>query len=127
VIAAYRSPALQAQLFQRRIHELGMAKAIARTAAPSHSEHQLGTTLDFKLPGEDDVDESFADTKAGRSLAWNADRLGVVGSYPEDRSDVTCYDEEPWHYRYIGRGRAMKVSGSGLTLREFLWREAHSG
>ncbi len=127
VIAAYRSYVLQSVLFQRRVHDLGMAKAIAHTAAPGHSEHQLGTTLDFKLPDEDDVDESFADTSAGRWLASNAYRFGFVQSYPAGRSGVTCYDEEPWHYRFVGRERAEQVHASGLTLREFLWREGPSG
>ena len=30
---------------------------------------------------------------------------------------------EPWHYRYVGRDRAIWVRASGLTLREFLWAE----
>ncbi len=30
---------------------------------------------------------------------------------------------EPWHYRYVGRDVAAKVRASGLTLREYLWRQ----
>jgi LAS superfamily LD-carboxypeptidase LdcB len=38
---------------------------------------------------------------------------------------VTCYAYEPWHYRYVGRTEAAAVHASGLTLREFLWRQEH--
>jgi zinc D-Ala-D-Ala carboxypeptidase len=127
VIAAYRSFGLQQQLFQERVRQFGLAKAYAHVAAAGHSEHQLGTTLDFGLPDADDVDESFAETPAGRWLAENAYRFGFVQSYPSGESNVTCYGYEPWHYRYLGRERAEDVHGSGLTLREFLWREDHSG
>ncbi len=44
-------------------------------------------------------------------------------SYPKGASDVTCYAAEPWHFRWIGRDRAASVVASGLTLREWLWRE----
>ncbi len=127
VIAAYRSFAQQRQLFRERVRQFGLAKAYAHVAAAGHSEHQLGTTIDFAPPDADDVDESFGDTATGRWLAENAYRFGFVQSYPKAKSNVTCYAYEPWHFRYVGRERAGRVRASGLTLREFLWREAHSG
>jgi D-alanyl-D-alanine carboxypeptidase len=39
---------------------------------------------------------------------------------------VSCYDYEPWHYRYVGRPMAAEVRASGLTLREWIWR-VHGG
>jgi D-alanyl-D-alanine carboxypeptidase len=126
IIAAYRSFADQRRLFQERVRQFGLAKAYAHVAAPGHSEHQLGTTIDFSPPDADDVDESFGHTAAGRWLADNAYRFGFVQSYPKDRSNVTCYAYEPWHFRYMGRERAERIRASGLTLRQFLWREAHS-
>lgn len=32
---------------------------------------------------------------------------------------------EAWHWRYIGRDAAAKVRASGLTLREWLWRQGY--
>jgi len=125
VIASYRSYWHQKDLFERRVEELGPEEARAHTARPGHSEHQLGTTIDFKLPDEDDVDQSFGSTATGRWLGANAYRFGFVESYPEGKTDVTCYTYEPWHFRYVGRERAERIRASGLTLREFLWREAH--
>ena len=53
----------------------------------------------------------------------NAWKYGFVLSYPKGKTDVTCYTYEPWHYRYVGRERAIWFRSSELTLREFLWAE----
>ena len=47
-------------------------------------------------------------------------------SFPKGKTSVTCYTYEPWHYRYVGRTRAAKIRASGLTLRQFLWREQNT-
>jgi hypothetical protein len=33
----------------------------------------------------------------------------------------TCYDHEPWHYRYLGRDLAARILRSGLAPRLVLW------
>ena len=127
LLAAYRSIADQRALYDRRVDELGPAAAADGTARPGHSEHHLGTTVDFRLIGESDVDEAFASTPTGAWLGENAWRYGFVLSYPEGRSDVTCYKFEPWHFRYVGRDLAARVHESGLTLREYFWHWEVSG
>jgi hypothetical protein len=42
-------------------------------------------------------------------------------SYPNASTAVTCYDYEPWHFRYVGRDVAAAIHASGLTPREYLW------
>ena len=121
VEAAYRSFADQASLFDRRAEDLGRAGALDRVARPGHSEHQLGTTVDFRTYGTIDVDQDWDDTPTGAWVQNNGWRYGFVQSYPKGRSAVTCYDFEPWHFRYVGRDIAARLRASGLTLREFLW------
>ncbi len=120
--AAYRSYEQQASLFAERASEFGGKAARVKTARPGHSEHQLGTTVDFKSAGDADVDIFWEGTPAGAWVAKNAWRYGFVQSYPKAKEDVTCYAFEPWHYRYVGRPLAGKVHESGLSLREYLWR-----
>jgi zinc D-Ala-D-Ala carboxypeptidase len=113
----------------RDIVVYGYAKAITQSARPGHSEHQLGTTLDFRSYGNSTPPWEYADwgtTAAGRWLAANAWRYGFVMSYPKGKMKVTCYTYEPWHYRYVGRPMAARVRESGLTLREYLWRTSES-
>jgi zinc D-Ala-D-Ala carboxypeptidase len=123
VLVGYRSYVRQRLLFRERVRELGRAGALAKTARPGHSEHQLGTTIDFRTPGSLDVTQGWESTKAGAWMAGNAWRYGFLMSYPSGRTAVTCYRFEPWHYRYFGRPLAARIHASGLTPREYLWRE----
>jgi D-alanyl-D-alanine carboxypeptidase len=120
--AAYRSYAVQEDLFRRRLATLGRARALEKTARPGHSEHQLGTAVDFKSQGAADVTDAWARSPEGRWMHANAHRFGFVMSYPAGRDGVSCYGYEPWHFRYFGRAMAKRIHSSGLTPREYLWR-----
>lgn len=124
VVAAYRSYQTQTELFDKRKAQEGYDAAILKTARPGHSEHQLGTTLDFKTKGARDVNKDWSRTPTGSWVTANAWRFGFVLSYPRSARNLTCYGYEPWHFRYVGRELAAQVHGSGLTLREFLWKWA---
>jgi zinc D-Ala-D-Ala carboxypeptidase len=127
VVAAYRSYDQQRSLFDRRIKDLGRQQALAKTARPGHSEHQLGTAVDFKSVGQPDVTENWDRTSTGKWVTGNAWRFGFIQSYPRGLEDITCYGNEPWHYRYFGRTLAVQIHASGLTVREFLWNEQKRG
>jgi D-alanyl-D-alanine carboxypeptidase len=125
LISAYRSYAQQAVLFEQRKEELGQETARRRVARPGHSEHQLGTAVDFKRPGQKDVSAVFATTAQGRWLAGNAWLYGFIMSYPSGARGETCYAYEPWHFRYFGKEMAAEIHESGLTAREYLWKLDH--
>jgi D-alanyl-D-alanine carboxypeptidase len=125
VQSAYRSYATQKSTFDYWVRVHGYATALKESARAGHSEHQLGTTVDFRSYGGAAPWEytDWGTTKAGAWLKANAWKYGFVMSYPKGKTAVTCYTYEPWHYRYVGRTRADVIRDSGLTLREFLWRE----
>ena len=127
IVAAYRSFHQQASLFGRRKEDLGLDQAERKTARAGHSEHQLGTAVDFKTLGEADVNAGWDITPAGRWVLDNAWQFGFIQSYPRGKTTVTCYGDEPWHYRYFGRGVALAIHDSGLTVREYLWNQSHGG
>ena len=102
--STYRGFEYQEQLFTRSLATQSSEVVERELARPGHSEHQLGTTMDFGS-----VDASFADTAAGRWLAANAWRFGFVLSYPQGSDQETGYIHEPWHYRYLGRSGAALV------------------
>ncbi len=125
VQSAFRSYATQKSTFAYWVRVHGMAVALKESARAGHSEHQLGTALDFRSYGGS-APWNYTDwgtTKAGTWLKANAWKFGFVMSYPKGKTSLTCYTYEPWHYRYVGRSRAAAIRASGLTLREFLWRE----
>jgi D-alanyl-D-alanine carboxypeptidase len=125
VQSAYRSYTTQAYTFRSWVGAYGYAAALLVSARPGHSEHQLGTTIDFKSYGAAApwYYGDWATTKSGAWLKSNAWKYGFVMSYPKGKTSLTCYGYEPWHYRYVGREKAAKVRASGLTLRGYLWRQ----
>jgi D-alanyl-D-alanine carboxypeptidase len=127
VSSAYRSYATQASLFSSDVDRLGYDDALLHTARPGHSEHQLGTTIDFKSKKSTDTsaDGDWAHTKAGAWMFNNAWKYGWVMSYPQGKTSITCYQYEPWHYRYFGRTVAAQIHNSGLTTREWLWNQGY--
>ena len=102
----------------------GYEQALRTSARPGHSEHQLGTSLDFTSAGGRAPWEyaDWAATPAGAWMQANAWRYGFVMGYPAGSFAVTGYDYEPWHYRYVGRDLAAAVHASGLPLRQYLWQ-----
>jgi LAS superfamily LD-carboxypeptidase LdcB len=120
IVSAYRSFTQQELTFNYWVGVGGYDQALRTSARPGHSEHQLGTTLDFgdgsAAPWEY---ADWARTPTGAWLAQHAAEFGFVMTYPPGKSVVTCYDYEPWHYRWVGRPVASAVTGSGRTLREF--------
>ena len=130
VQSAYRSYAYQKTVFQQWVNRYGYQAALKASARPGHSEHQLGTTLDFRSYGNATPPWDYADwgrTKAGAWLRNNGWRYGFVLSYPYGKIAVTCYKYEPWHYRYVGRTQAKAIRDSGLTPRQYLWATRNNG
>jgi len=112
IAAGFRSYGTQASLYRRRVESLDRDEATGKTARPGHSEHQLGTTLDFKSAGESDVTKSWGNTPEGTWMADNAWRFGFQLVYPRNRTAETCFWFEPWHFRYFGRERAAEIHTS---------------
>jgi D-alanyl-D-alanine carboxypeptidase len=121
ILAAYRSYREQDDLFEGRVGDLGKSETLAKTARPGHSEHQLGTAVDFRTASEPDVDAAWESTPEGAWVAANAWRFGFVMSYPRESRRVTCYVYEPWHFRYLGPAAARVIRERGVTVREYLW------
>lgn len=44
---------------------------------------------------------------------------GFILRYPEDKTDITGIDFEPWHYRYVGTEAAKIIQEKGICLEEY--------
>jgi D-alanyl-D-alanine carboxypeptidase len=67
----------------------------------------------------------MSDWGATREGAWmrtNAWRYGWIMSYPKGTFATSCYNYEPWHYRYVGRELAAAIQDAGTASRPYLWR-----
>ncbi|HYK95420.1 MAG TPA: D-alanyl-D-alanine carboxypeptidase family protein [Candidatus Dormibacteraeota bacterium] len=120
--SAYRSYGDQQQVFDAWVRQFGAHQTLLTPARPGHSEHQLGVAIDFRSDaGGSPPAGAFGSTAAGKWMAAHAWEYGFVMSYPKAEAATTCYGSEPWHFRYVGRGRAADIRASGLTLRAYLW------
>jgi D-alanyl-D-alanine carboxypeptidase len=50
----------------------------------------------------------------------NAYKYGFIKRYPEDKSDITGINYEPWHYRYVGKEAATQMKQKNMCLEEYL-------
>ncbi len=99
--SAYRSFSYQKTVYERNVKQMGKEAADRESAMPGHSQHQLGTAVDFGS-----IDDSFASTAASRWLRLHAEDYGFSLSFPEGLEAVTGYRHESWHYRFIGKAAA---------------------
>lgn len=118
IISAYRSYNDQVATFNYWVGK-EMANGLSRSQAelkannysayPGQSEHQLGNTVDIKCSGCGSFDNSSGNLNLYRYLKENAYKFGFVISYPDDKKDLTGYNSEPWHIRYVGIEAATKL------------------
>jgi D-alanyl-D-alanine carboxypeptidase len=126
--SAYRSFATQEATFAYWVGVGGHAQALLTSARPGHSEHQLGTAIDFTSATDlaaPWASPDWAQTDTGAWLATHAWQFGFVMSYPRGAQDATCYVYEPWHYRYVGRLYAAAITAADITPRQWLWSRLH--
>jgi zinc D-Ala-D-Ala carboxypeptidase len=123
VASAYRSYEEQQLLHERLLSVFG-ADANGMSAAPGHSQHQLGTAVDFtNAATRYQVWMPFAQTSAYSWLERHAWEYGFVLAYPRGEQEQTGFQWEPWHYRYVGVEDVKRLEKSDLSLQEFLERE----
>ena len=129
LVDAYRSYDRQNELFRQKVESYtaqGMSpgeaedKAATITARPDTSEHQTGLALDIVTSSYAIMDSGFADTKAYKWLAANAQNYGFTMRYGQDKSSVTKVIYEPWHWRFVGVEAATEMKQSGMCLEEYL-------
>jgi D-alanyl-D-alanine carboxypeptidase len=120
VQSGFRSYSSQKTIHAAKVRAIGKTKGEKLAARPGYSEHQTGLAVDFAAAGVSTLHVSFAKTKAGIWLAANAYKYGFVLRYPKDKTSVTGYQFEPWHFRFVGIEVATAMHDQNiLTLEEF--------
>lgn len=117
VTSAYRDYDDQVTVFDGYMMRMGEADALEYAAKPGFSEHQTGYALDIFVPGA--TIDSFQDHPAAHWLAEHAHEYGFILRYPEGKENITGYNYEAWHYRYVGAEAANIIYDQGLTYEEY--------
>lgn len=124
VASGYRTPKKQQSLMDEKIESFmvqGYSRSDATTEAlkwvseVGYSEHQTGLAVDINANGVNSTGEQVYDW-----LADNAWQYGFILRYPEDKTEITHIDYEPWHYRYVGIEAAKVIFEKNLCLEEYI-------
>jgi zinc D-Ala-D-Ala carboxypeptidase len=119
--SGYRSYDTQVSIFAYNADQFGEEKANQTSAQPGQSEHQTGLSLDVTSPRVNyELVEKFGETKEGKWVAENAHKYGFIIRYPKGKEEITGYQYEPWHLRYVGIEHSKKIHERGITLEEYL-------
>lgn len=123
--SAYRPYDQQLALYRDRHAQQGTEATDEGMARPGYSEHQTGLAADvISIDNPECIHgDCFADTPEGRWVAQHAHEFGFIIRYPEGAEEITGYQYEPWHLRYVGEETAAEVFEEGLTLEEY-WEQA---
>ncbi len=89
--------------------------ALEYVAIPGTSEHELGISVDINANNNISTDDAV--------YSWlneNAYKYGFIKRYPENKIDITKINNEPWHYRYVGKKAAKEMKENDMCLEEYL-------
>ena len=121
-VSGYRSYQRQATIYQNKLDRVKTKeKADQYVARPGASEHQLALAMDVGQKSDDvNLTSSFGRTKGGKWVAENCWRFGFILRYQEGWEDVTGYEYEPWHVRYVGLENARLIHEADMPLETYL-------
>ncbi len=118
---AYRPYSYQKAIFNDYAARYGEEEANKFSARPGQSEHQTGLCADVTSPSVDyKLTTDYGKAPEGIWLAENAHKFGFIIRYPLGKEDITGYQYEPWHVRYVGVEDAGQIYERGITLEEYL-------
>lgn len=118
--SGYRSVAYQKSLYDGYVVTQGLASADRSSARPGHSEHQTGLAFDVEPSNKRcELEQCFGDTPEGKWLAEHAANYGFIIRYGKDQEQLTGYEYEPWHLRYVGKNLASELVINSKTLEQY--------
>lgn len=123
ICSAYRTYETQKWLYKNYLNTMGRELRDIRSAAPGRSEHHTGYAIDLVTKSTGwTLTQDFAKTDEGKWIKKNCAKYGYIIRYPKGKTDITGYDYEPWHLRYVGVDVAKEITKQGITLEEYLKR-----
>ncbi len=120
----------QATLFDQYVEMAGQNYALKIQPRQGYSEHQTGYAVDFisrqngKYTRYNDSQRSSCapeDCEENDAAIWLSEHgheYGFIQRYPKGKEDITGYDSQWWHYRYVGVEVATYLHEHGLTMEE---------
>ena len=124
VDSSYRSIEEQQSVMDEFIEKYGKDYAIRTVAKPGTSEHHTGLAVDIvpKVNGKWIVEneDMLKETEIFAVIHSKLPEFGFILRYPEGKKNITGYDYEAWHLRYVGKEVAQEIFNKHCTLEEYL-------
>ena len=122
-VSGYRSYDKQSRIYKNKLENVSGSKEKADeyVARPGASEHQMGFAMDVgQKKSKAGLTASFAKTKGGKWVAENCWRFGFILRYQEGWEDITGYNYEPWHVRYVGKEHAQAMHEANVPMETYM-------
>ncbi len=116
ILSSYRTYEYQDELWSKRKNKNGIEQADAYAARAGSSEHETGLAIDV---ADYNHPMNFGEQESFTWMINNSYKYGFILRYPEGKENITGYDYEAWHYRYLGPELATKVYNEGITYDEY--------
>ncbi len=116
----FRSYKLQKSIYLWNLKTFGYYEVTRYHALAGTSEHQTGLAVDLCCEATDyENNFDFLNTQEYAWLLENAHLYGWILRYPEDKTEITGYNFEPWHFRYVGIELATYLKENDIVLEEY--------
>lgn len=119
-ISAYRSYDYQKGLYDNYLKKDDIDTVDTYSARPGFSEHQTGLVVDV-----DNFETDFNNFEKTKEFTWmqdNSYKYGFILRYPKGKEEITGYEYESWHYRYVGVEIATFIKNNDITFDEYYVR-----
>ena len=119
--SGYRSYQTQVSLYDRYVAANGQAEADTYSARPGHSEHQTGLAIDVTSESVGyQLDDDFQLSPEGNWVKEHAHEYGFIVRYEKGKENLTGFQYEPWHLRYVGKEVATQIKENNWLLEDYL-------
>lgn len=106
-------------IYNSYVKEKGLNYAKKYVAKPGTSEHNTGLAFDFIITNNKNSLKTNYESDEYFYLENIAYLYGFIIRYPKDKEEITGYNYEPWHLRYVGQELAKYLKKNNLTLEEY--------
>lgn len=93
-------------------------------APPGASEHHTGLAADVCIPEIVNkyacLHEDYDQTEEFQWFSTHAHEYGFILRYRKGDEEITGYNYEPWHYRYVGVEIATEIYERDITFEEYV-------
>ena len=121
--SGYRSIEDQIDTKNKYLSIFGLDYTNKYVAEPGSSEHHTGLCFDISIMTDNKVVDEYDDLKPYmdifETIITKLKDYGLVLRYPKGKEEITGYNYEPWHYRYVGKSTANIITDNNLTLEEY--------